>query len=127
MHIPGSSKWKLNVLRVHLHEISVIVQQRLNSLHYCMKEYLLKSGYLRVMLAYDSVQCHICITEEIMTRIREAGFHIAARKETELTQEIAQQFYRDQEGKEYFGTLTEHMTRYLSSKLSLKGQNLLIN
>ena len=46
-----------------------------------------------------------------MERIREAGFHIAARKETELTKEIAEQFYKGQEGESYFGDLTEHMCR----------------
>ena len=45
-----------------------------------------------------------------MAKIKEAGFHIAARKETELTPELAQQFYKDIAGKEYFGDLTEHMT-----------------
>ena len=46
-----------------------------------------------------------------MSKIREAGFHIAARKETELTRDIAEQFYGEHKDKEYFGDLTEHMTR----------------
>ena len=51
------------------------------------------------------------IPEEIMAKIREAGFHIAARKETELTKDIAEQFYGEHKDKEYFSDLTEHMAR----------------
>ena len=51
--------------------------------------------------------------DEIMDRIREAGFHIAARKETELTKDVAEQFYSDHKDKEYFNDLVEHMARYL--------------
>ena len=47
-----------------------------------------------------------------MDKIKEAGFHIAARKETELTKDIAEQFYKDLADKEYFGDLTEHMCRW---------------
>lgn len=46
-----------------------------------------------------------------MSRIKEAGFHIAARKETELSREMAEEFYKDQSDKEYFGDLVNHMTR----------------
>ena len=46
-----------------------------------------------------------------MDKIKEAGFNIAARKETELTKDIARQFYQQQEGSEYFDDLTDHMTR----------------
>ena len=46
-----------------------------------------------------------------MAKIREAGFHIAARKETELTKDIAEQFYGEHKDKEYFSDLTEHMAR----------------
>ncbi|CAH1788238.1 unnamed protein product [Owenia fusiformis] len=48
--------------------------------------------------------------DEIMDKIKEAGFHIAARKETELTKEMAEAFYKDQNDKEFFSDLTEHMT-----------------
>ena len=52
------------------------------------------------------------LTDEIMQRIREAGFHIAARKETSLTEEVAKQFYEEQDGKEYYEDLVNHMTRF---------------
>ena len=45
-----------------------------------------------------------------MDKIKEAGFNIAARKETEMTKEIAEQFYKDHTDKDYFGDLTDHMT-----------------
>ncbi len=50
-------------------------------------------------------------TDEIMDKIKEAGFHIAARKETELTKEMAEEFYKEHKDKDYFSDLTEHMTR----------------
>lgn len=50
-------------------------------------------------------------SDDIMNKIKEAGFNIAARKETELTKEIAEEFYKAQEESEYFQDLTQHMTR----------------
>ena len=50
--------------------------------------------------------------DAIMDKIKEAGFHIAARRETELTKDTVAQLYKDQQDKEYFGDLAEHMTRY---------------
>lgn len=51
-------------------------------------------------------------TDEIVEKIHEAGFRIAARKETQLTREIAEQFYADQKGTEHFDDLVEHMIRW---------------
>ncbi|ELT87722.1 hypothetical protein CAPTEDRAFT_96991 [Capitella teleta] len=48
--------------------------------------------------------------DAIIDRIKEAGFHVAARKETELTADIAEQFYKGVEGKEFYGDLVKHMT-----------------
>ncbi|KAL3853950.1 hypothetical protein ACJMK2_013244 [Sinanodonta woodiana] len=47
--------------------------------------------------------------EEIIEKIHEAGFRIAARKETKLTREMAEEFYADHKDKEYFNNLVEHM------------------
>ena len=57
-----------------------------------------------------------------MLRIREAGFHIAARKETELPRDIAEQFYGDHKEKEYFEDLVEHMTRYVHTRVGNRWQ-----
>ena len=52
-------------------------------------------------------------SDAIIEKIHEAGFRIAARKETTITREIAESFYEDQKDKEYFENLVEHMTRWL--------------
>jgi len=49
-----------------------------------------------------------------MAKIKEAGFHIAARKETTLTREIAQMLYAENTDKDYYNDLIEHMTRSVS-------------
>ncbi|XP_053385450.1 thioredoxin domain-containing protein 6-like isoform X18 [Mercenaria mercenaria] len=48
--------------------------------------------------------------DEIISKIHEAGFRIAARKETTLSKEIAEEFYADHKDKEYYNELVEHMT-----------------
>ena len=50
--------------------------------------------------------------EKIMLKVREAGFHIAALKETHLTEEMVAGIYGDKQEKEYYQGLTEFMTRY---------------
>ena len=49
--------------------------------------------------------------DAIIDKIHEAGFRIAARKETTITRDIAEKFYEDQKDKEFFNDLVEHMTR----------------
>ena len=49
-----------------------------------------------------------------MDKIKEAGFHIAARKETDLSKDMAEQFYQDLSDKEYYGDLVDHMTRWVA-------------
>ncbi|XP_067934512.1 thioredoxin domain-containing protein 3 homolog isoform X2 [Watersipora subatra] len=48
--------------------------------------------------------------DNILSKIKEAGFHVAARKETTLTKDIASMLYKQNEGEDYFGDLIEHMT-----------------
>ncbi|XP_076450985.1 thioredoxin domain-containing protein 6-like isoform X20 [Babylonia areolata] len=48
--------------------------------------------------------------DAIIDKIHQAGFRIAARKETTITRDIAEQFYDDQKDKEYFNDLVESMT-----------------
>ena len=50
-------------------------------------------------------------SDEIIEKIHDAGFRIAARKETTLSREIAEEFYADLKDREYFETLVTHMTR----------------
>ncbi|XP_061183794.1 thioredoxin domain-containing protein 6-like isoform X2 [Saccostrea echinata] len=48
--------------------------------------------------------------DEIIDRIHESGFKIAATKEQQLTRELAEEFYADHKGKDYYEDLVEHMT-----------------
>ncbi|XP_033727962.1 thioredoxin domain-containing protein 3 homolog isoform X37 [Pecten maximus] len=47
--------------------------------------------------------------DEIIEKVHEAGFKIAARKETTLSMEIAKEFYSDHKDKDYYNDLVEHM------------------
>ncbi|XP_070570053.1 thioredoxin domain-containing protein 3 homolog isoform X12 [Ptychodera flava] len=47
--------------------------------------------------------------EAIMERIKEAGFNIAVSKETQLTKELAEQLYKEHDGKEFYQSLVDHM------------------
>ncbi|XP_074646770.1 thioredoxin domain-containing protein 6-like isoform X2 [Tubulanus polymorphus] len=61
--------------------------------------------------------------DEIISRIKEAGFRVAAKKETELTKDIAEQFYGDIKEKEYFEDLTDHMCSGTTLFMVLSGEN----
>lgn len=50
-------------------------------------------------------------TEEVIQRIKEAGFKIQFEKEVTLTKDLASQFYQEHEGKDFFEGLTDHMAR----------------
>ncbi|XP_041374384.1 thioredoxin domain-containing protein 3 homolog isoform X7 [Gigantopelta aegis] len=47
--------------------------------------------------------------DEIVSKIHEAGFRIAARKETQITRDIAEEFYSEHKDKDYYEDLVEHM------------------
>ena len=49
--------------------------------------------------------------DEIIKKMQEAGLAIMARKETTLTPDVAEEFYRDQKDKSYYNDLIQHMTR----------------
>ncbi len=48
--------------------------------------------------------------DAVIERIHEAGFNIACQKNIELDRELAEQLYKEHEGKEFFDSLLEHMT-----------------
>ena len=52
-------------------------------------------------------------TDQIINRIKEAGFRIISRKDVGLTKELAGQFYHEHEGKDFYNGLTDYMSRYL--------------
>lgn len=63
-------------------------------------------------------------TDEIIDRIHESGFRIAAQKETNLTRELAEEFYAEHKGKEYYDDLVEHMTRLVNDQVKTTCLNL---
>ncbi|CAH8291804.1 unnamed protein product [Schistosoma turkestanicum] len=48
--------------------------------------------------------------DEIIERIKSAGFHVAARKETTLTKDLARQLYEGCSDQPFYDDLVEHMT-----------------
>lgn len=48
--------------------------------------------------------------DNIMSKIKEAGFQVSLSKETHLTKEMAEQLYSQQKGKEFYGDLTDIMS-----------------
>lgn len=50
--------------------------------------------------------------DAIIEKIREAGFEIAYEKELELTKEQAEEFYKEHKDKDFYDSLTTHMSRY---------------
>lgn len=63
----------------------------------------------------DRVRCYVTVflvfAESIFQKIHEAGFEVAFQKELVLTKEQAEEFYNEHRDKEYFDSLTNHMSR----------------
>lgn len=49
--------------------------------------------------------------EDILATISEAGFKVAMQKEMQLTREMAEDFYKEHKGQDYFEELITRMTR----------------
>ncbi|VDP40826.1 unnamed protein product [Schistosoma curassoni] len=63
--------------------------------------------------------------DEIIERIESAGFHVAARKETTLTKDIARKLYENCSGQPFYNDLVNHMVRcYLLITFKYSGQTL---
>lgn len=52
----------------------------------------------------------VILLDEIMQKVKDAGFTISKVKEEALTREMATQFYKDHEGKPFFEELVSCMT-----------------
>ncbi|XP_028393484.1 thioredoxin domain-containing protein 3 homolog isoform X2 [Dendronephthya gigantea] len=61
--------------------------------------------------------------EQIVDRIKEAGFRIISRKDVGLTKELAGQFYHEHEGKDFFNGLTDYMSSGQSTVLLLERED----
>lgn len=51
------------------------------------------------------------LLDEIMKKVKDAGFSISRVKEQALTREMAAQFYKDHKGKPFFEELVNCMTQ----------------
>jgi len=73
---------------------------------------------------YVSSYCiFINITEAILEKIMEAGFKVAYQKELTLTKEQAEVFYKEHKDKEFFESLTTHMSRLVKRVHIIFSQN----
>ena len=70
-----------------------------------------KFSFTRHTTSYKSF-CTFFLIDQIIDRIKEAGFRIVSRKDVGLTKELAGQFYHEHEGKEFFNGLTDYMSRF---------------
>ncbi|XP_064167214.1 thioredoxin domain-containing protein 6 isoform X2 [Anguilla rostrata] len=61
--------------------------------------------------------------EEILRRVREAGFAVTRAKETVLSREMAEEFYREHRDKPFFGQLVEFMSRGPCLLMALAKEN----
>lgn len=52
----------------------------------------------------------VILLDDILQKVKDAGFNIAKIKEAALTREMAAQFYSDHEGKPFFDELVNYMT-----------------
>ncbi|NXO64552.1 TXND3 protein, partial [Phainopepla nitens] len=68
----------------------------------------------------DAAKTH---KDEIMKKVKEAGFNISKIKEEALTREMAAQFYKDHEGKPFFEQLVNCMTEGPSVIMVLSKEN----
>ena len=50
------------------------------------------------------------LSDEILEKIKEAGFTVAMQKVVELTPEQAGEFYKEHEGQPYYDELIERMS-----------------
>lgn len=64
---------------------------------------------LLVEFKFDSPP--LLFLDAILAKISEAGFEVAFQKELTLTKEQAEEFYKEHEGKDFFDSLTTHMSR----------------
>lgn len=53
----------------------------------------------------------VILLDEIIQKVKDAGFSISKVKEQALTREMAAQFYKDHEGKPFFEQLVNCMTQ----------------
>ncbi|POI28156.1 hypothetical protein CIB84_008094 [Bambusicola thoracicus] len=71
----------------------------------------------------ERVNSLVIVLDEIMQKVKDAGFTISKVKEEALTREMATQFYKDHEGKPFFEELVSCMTEGPSVIMVLTKEN----
>ncbi|XP_078234852.1 thioredoxin domain-containing protein 3 [Pogona vitticeps] len=61
--------------------------------------------------------------DEIINKVKDAGFIISEMKETQLTLEMAAEFYKNQEGKPFYNQLVDYMSNGPSMVMILTKEN----
>ena len=67
-------------------------------------------NFLSIIDNFPSQTC-LVYADEVLQKIRDAGFEVAMQKEMQLTKEMAEDFYKEHQGQEYFEELTTRMSR----------------
>ena len=74
----------------------------------------LYTAYMHTVLVFFSNgKPSLITTDEMLEKVQEAGFEIAMQKELTLTKEQAAEFYKEHEGKDYFESLCNTMSKYI--------------
>ena len=73
------------------------------------------TGYFMSSLSASSLSSSPLLTEEILEEIRGGGFSITRLKETTLSREIAEEFYKEHRDKPFFSQLVEFMCRLVAA------------
>ncbi|XP_039571142.1 thioredoxin domain-containing protein 3 [Passer montanus] len=83
-------------------------------------EFFFPEEHTFALIKPDAAKTH---KDEIMKKVKEAGFSISKVKEQSLTREMAAQFYKDHEGKPFFDDLVNFMTQGPSVIMVLSKEN----
>lgn len=63
-----------------------------------------------ILLFQSRMSFVVILLDDIMQKVKDAGFTISKIKEAALTRDMVAQFYKDHEGKSFFGDLLSSMT-----------------
>ncbi|XP_041322570.1 thioredoxin domain-containing protein 3 [Pyrgilauda ruficollis] len=83
-------------------------------------EFFFPEEHTFALIKPDAAKTH---KDEIMKKVKEAGFSISKVKEQSLTREMAAHFYKDHEGKPFFDELVNFMTQGPSVIMVLSKEN----
>lgn len=67
-------------------------------------------------LTHVSFLCFCSSSEEILDKIQARGFTISRLKDTVLSREMAEEFYKEHRDKPFFSQLVDYMCRWVLTK-----------